>query len=139
MATHIEDVELVCKALADVTRLRILALLLAGEVCVCDIHEALKIPQPKASRHLAYLKKAGLVDARREGLWMHYHVTELADPILRTIRDAVGHALTHLDLIRRDVTRARKATGCCASHPSAEVGAPLPCCAPKTAMSTGRQ
>ena len=69
--------ETLFKALADATRLRILGLLLTGEVCVCDIHESLKIPQPKASRHLAYLRKAGLVDTRREGLWMHYRLADL--------------------------------------------------------------
>src|SRR3954454_7706197 len=97
MATRtMAELERLFQALADGTRLRILGLLLAGEVCVCDIHETLKIPQPQASRHLAYLKKAGLVDARRDGLWMHYRLTEMADPILRMIRDAVAHALTHL-------------------------------------------
>ena len=101
------------KALADVTRLRILALLLTGEVCVCHIHESLRIPQPKASRHLAYLRKAGLVEARREGLWMHYRLAELPDPVLRSIGDAVRHALTHLDAVRRDAERLQKKTGCC--------------------------
>lgn len=129
MATRIQDVELLCKALADVTRLRILAILMSGEVCVCDIHEALKLPQPKVSRHLAYLRKAGLVDARREGLWMHYHVTDMSDPVLRTIRDAVGHALTHVDPVRRDVTRIQKATGCCAVQPT-NLTATLACCSP---------
>ena len=66
--------ETLFKALADATRLRILGLLLTGEVCVCHIHESLKIPQPKASRHLAYLRRAGLVETRREGLWVHYRL-----------------------------------------------------------------
>ena len=60
------------KALADETRLRILNLLVRGELCVCDIMKILAIGQSKASRHLAYLKNAGLVTDRREGLWMHY-------------------------------------------------------------------
>ena len=128
MATQIHEVEQVCKALADVTRLRILGLLLSGEVCVCDLHETLKIPQPKASRHLAYLRKTGLVDARRDGLWMHYRLTEMANPILRTIRDAVAHALTHLDPVRRDSERLQKNTGCCAPRPSLDGSAKLPCC-----------
>src|SRR5581483_2236938 len=71
MIRQLRDMETLFKALADETRLRILGLLLSGEVCVCDIHESLKIPQPKASRHLAYLRRAGLVDTRREGLWIH--------------------------------------------------------------------
>ena len=59
MAKQMSEMETLFKALADATRLRILGLLLTGEVCVCDIHESLKIPQPKASRHLAYLRRAG--------------------------------------------------------------------------------
>jgi ArsR family transcriptional regulator len=139
MTTQIQDVEQVCKALGDVTRLRIVALLLAGEVCVCDIHETLKIPQPKASRHLAYLKKAGLVDARRDGLWMHYRLTEMANPILRMIRDAVAHALTHLQPVRRDGDRLQKATGCCLPQPSAGAAMKRPCCSPTPgAAAAGR-
>jgi ArsR family transcriptional regulator len=100
------------QALADSTRLRILGLLLNGEVCVCHIHETLKIPQPKASRHLAYLRRAGLVDGRREGLWVHYRLADTADPIAGMIRQAVVHALGHLETIRRDGERLRKKTGC---------------------------
>ena len=57
MKKHLTAMEALFKALADATRLRILGLLLTGEVCVCDIHESLKIPQSKASRHLAYLRR----------------------------------------------------------------------------------
>jgi len=64
------------KALADETRLRILGLLREGELCVCDIMKVLQFPQSKISRHLAYLRNAGLVTGRREGLWMHYKLTE---------------------------------------------------------------
>ena len=74
MAKQLTEMETLFKALADATRLRILGLLLTGEVCVCDIHESLKIPQPKASRHLAYLRRSGLVDTRRDGLWIHYRL-----------------------------------------------------------------
>jgi ArsR family transcriptional regulator, arsenate/arsenite/antimonite-responsive transcriptional repressor len=63
------------KALADETRLRILSLLLAGELCVCDLMEVLKLPQSTVSRHLAYLKNAGWVDDRRAGVWMYYSIT----------------------------------------------------------------
>src|SRR5258708_21386303 len=82
MAKPLSEMETLFKALADATRLRILGLLLTGEVCVCHIHESLKIPQPKASRHLAYLRRAGLVEARRDGLWMHYRMAALGDPIV---------------------------------------------------------
>ena len=84
MDRRILALESLFKALADGTRLRILGLLLSGEVCVCHIHESLKIPQPKASRHLAYLRRAGLVDTRRDGLWIHYRLAELGDPVLQT-------------------------------------------------------
>ena len=80
MAKQLNQMEGLFKALADATRLRILGLLLTGEVCVCDIHESLKIPQPKASRHLAYLRRSGLVETRREGLWVHYRLGKLDDP-----------------------------------------------------------
>jgi len=64
------------KAFADETRLRILNLLAHGELCVCEIEQALEIGQSKASRHLAYLRNAGLVTDRREGPWMYYAVAD---------------------------------------------------------------
>ena len=64
----------VFRALSDRTRLRILNLLRGGELCVCHLVAVLDVPQPTASRHLAYLRKAGLVVARKEGLWMHYRL-----------------------------------------------------------------
>lgn len=109
------------QALGDPTRLRILGLLLNGEVCVCDIHDTLRIPQPKASRHLAYLRRAGLVDGRREGLWVHYRLAETPDPIAGTIRHAVTHALGHLESVRRDGERLQKRLGCCVVPVSLEV------------------
>src|SRR4051812_11021068 len=117
MATPLSGMEALFKALADVTRLRILGLLLSGEVCVCDIHESLKIPQSKASRHLAYLRKSGLVETRRQGLWVHYRLGRLANPVLGAIGDAVAHALTHIDAVQRDGERLQKRTGCCLPAP----------------------
>jgi len=64
------------KALADETRLRILALLLDGELCVCDLMAVLQLPQSTVSRHLAYLKNSGWVDDRREGVWMFYSIRD---------------------------------------------------------------
>ena len=66
-------------ALADPTRLRLLNLMAGREVCVCYFVEILRQSQPKISRHLAYLRKAGVVAARREGKWMHYRITPPAD------------------------------------------------------------
>ena len=62
------------KALSDETRLRILALLSHGELCVCDLMEVLNLPQSTVSRHLAHLRNAGLVDDRRQGVWMYYRL-----------------------------------------------------------------
>ena len=128
MAKPLTEMETLFKAFADETRLRILGLLLTGEVCVCHIHESLKIPQPKASRHLAYLRKAGLVETRRDGLWVHYRMATLADPVLGAIAHAVRHALTHVDVVRKDADRLEKRTGCCLPAPG-EVTASS-CCAP---------
>ena len=104
-ARQIADLETVLKALADRTRLRIVGLLLNGEICVCHIHESLGIPQPKASRHLAYLRRSGLALARKEGLWVHYRLATLENPVLQSVLDAVGHALGHLPSSERDLTR----------------------------------
>ena len=135
MKAQLEQMERLFKALGDATRLRIVGLLLAGEVCVCDLHESLNIPQPKASRHLAYLRRAGLVTARREGLWMHYRLGTLPNPVLAAIGHAVRHALTHLDAVQRDGVRLEKRTGCCVPTPDA-VGGTM-CCAPT--MTTTRR
>jgi ArsR family transcriptional regulator, arsenate/arsenite/antimonite-responsive transcriptional repressor len=102
------DLANVFKALADETRLRILALLGDGEVCVCHIHGGLQLPQPTVSRHLAYLRRAGLVEARRQGLWMHYRLAEPASPVIEEVVHAALHALTHAPTIERDVARMRK-------------------------------
>src|SRR5207253_7365755 len=113
MARQIFEMETLFKALADATRLRILGLLLTGEVCVCHVHESLRISQPKASRHLAYLRRAGLVETRRDGLWVHYRMATLDDPVLATVQRTVTHALTHMDGVHKDVERLQKKTGCC--------------------------
>jgi len=108
---RIAAMEAVFKALADQTRLRILGLLAAGEVCVCEIHESLRIPQPTASRHLAYLKRAGLVTDRREGLWVHYRLATLSDEVLQTVLDSTTHCLTHVRTTARDRQRLCRQTG----------------------------
>jgi ArsR family transcriptional regulator len=108
MTKSLAEMETVFRALADQTRLRILGLLLTGEVCVCHIHDSLKVSQPKASRHLAYLRRAGLVATRREGLWIHYRMATLPDAVLEVIRSTVAHALTHMDVVRKDVERLQK-------------------------------
>jgi ArsR family transcriptional regulator len=113
MSKQIVGMERLFRALGDATRLRILGLLLTGEVCVCHIHESLRIPQSKASRHLAYLRRAGLVSGRKDGLWVHYRLAVSSDPVLRIIQQAVANALRHVDAVEKDADRLQKRTGCC--------------------------
>ncbi len=79
------DLPRLFSALADRTRLRLLNLMNGREVCVCYFVEILKQSQPKVSRHLAYLRRAGIVRARREGKWMHYSIERPADPAAAAI------------------------------------------------------
>src|SRR5438552_10981574 len=79
MAKKTYNIEILFKALADRTRLRLISLIGDSEVCVCFLVAILKTSQPKISRHLAYLRRAGIVSARREGKWMHYRLTEPPD------------------------------------------------------------
>lgn len=78
------------KALSDETRLRILSLLMEGELCVCDLMAVLRLPQSNVSRHLANLRNAGWVTDRREGLWIYYSLNtgdgELRDGLLSILR-----------------------------------------------------
>jgi ArsR family transcriptional regulator len=113
MTKSLAGMETLFRALADATRLRILGLLLTGEICVCDIHESLKISQSKTSRHLAYLRRAGLVETRRDGLWIHYRLGKLSDPGLAAIIGAVQGALADTDTVQRDAYRLQERTGCC--------------------------
>lgn len=89
----VTTLEQLFRALADDTRLRILALLAAGEICVCHIHGALAIPQPTASRHLASLRRAGLVATRKDGLWVHYRIAVPTDPAMASVLAATIDAL----------------------------------------------
>lgn len=136
MITHraaLSAMDRLFKALADPTRLRILGLLLTGEVCVCHLCETLRIPQPKASRHLAYLRRSGLVATRRDGLWVHYRLAPSSDPVIGTIQQAVTHALGHVETVRRDADRLQRKTGCCVPE-SADAGS-FACCRSDTARA----
>jgi ArsR family transcriptional regulator len=118
------DMELLFRALADRTRLRLLNLMGEDEVCVCYFVEVLKTHQPKISRHLAYLRKAGIVGARREGKWMHYRVVEPGDgraaEVLRNIRDWLANDPE----MQRD--RSRLVHMCCVKVPAHLASAPKP-------------
>lgn len=134
---QLESLETVLKALADRTRLRILRLLAGGEVRVCDIYASLRIPQPKASRHLAYLKRAGLLVSRKNGLWVHYRLAQPRDRVVASLLASVTHYLSHVSTTAKDRQRLEKATGCCATLPATELPA-FACCSDVT-LSTSQE
>jgi ArsR family transcriptional regulator, arsenate/arsenite/antimonite-responsive transcriptional repressor len=132
MEKDLDSLDSIFKALADPTRIRILGLLTAGEICVCHIHESLRLPQPLVSRHLAYLRRAGLVETRKEGLWVHYRMATRRDDVTGTLLNAVSHVIGHLSTVAKDAKRLEKKTGCCA------VAQPAPtfaCCAESAPLS----
>ncbi len=112
-------------ALADRTRLRLLNLMRTDEVCVCFFVEILKTNQPKISRHLAYMRRAGIVAARREGSWMHYRIIEPPDPdAARVLKETLAWLAKDPEL-QRDRERLMKV--CCAPKlPVSIQGAPRP-------------
>jgi ArsR family transcriptional regulator, arsenate/arsenite/antimonite-responsive transcriptional repressor len=105
----------VFRAFADATRLRILNLLLEGEVCVCDLCSILDEIQPKVSRHLAYLRRVGLVTVRTEGKWKYYSVAKHPKGLQRTLLSCVKSCLREMDELRDDLDRLRTTDGgdCC--------------------------
>ena len=124
----VDQLETLFKALADKTRLRILALLGKNEVCVCHIHDSLGLPQPTVSRHLAYLRRAGLVDTRRDGVWMHYQVARSLGPNVQAVLDAAVDAVTRVPATARDLKQFQRAFGELYVLPTATGGS---CCAPR--------
>lgn len=100
------------KTLADRTRLRLLNLMGDHEICVCFLVEGLKTSQPKISRHLAYLRRSGLVAARREGLWMHYRINRPKDANLARVLDQVLECAARDPEMKKDLARLNSA--CCA-------------------------
>jgi ArsR family transcriptional regulator, arsenate/arsenite/antimonite-responsive transcriptional repressor len=112
MAKKEAQTELLFRALADRTRLRLLNLMAAGEVCVCFFVEVLGTNQPKISRHLAYLRRAGVVASRREGKWMHYRISHPPDGHAARIFAEVMRWLGEDADMQKE--RARLARLCCA-------------------------
>jgi ArsR family transcriptional regulator len=94
--------DLLFRAFADRTRLRILHMLAEGELCVCDIVGVLGVPQPKASRHLAYLRRAGLVTARKEGLWSYYQLSPARTKVHEKLLDCLAHCFNEVPELTRD-------------------------------------
>src|SRR6185295_6865070 len=103
------DVVSLLQALSDPTRLRLLNLLRAGELCVCYFVEVVGAPQPKISRHLAYLRNAGVVRGRRDGKWIHYSLERSEDPGLAHVLDATLDALADDKTMQRDLAALDRA------------------------------
>ena len=91
------------KALSDENRLRILALLGKGELCVCDLMAVLDLPQSTVSRHLAYLRNVGLVEDQRHGIWMFYRLADDMTPFEHDLREMLTARLAELPQIRNDL------------------------------------
>jgi len=99
------------KALGDDVRLRIIALLAHGELCVCHIEAALELTQPNASRHLAILRAAGIVSHRRRDKWVHYRLAEQPNEECARQLNALTATFAKKDVLRKDVARLVKAKG----------------------------
>jgi ArsR family transcriptional regulator, arsenate/arsenite/antimonite-responsive transcriptional repressor len=109
----IDSTDLMFRAFSERTRLRILHLLLGGEVCVCDIVRALDVPQPSASRHLAYLRKAGLVYARKEGLWHHYQLAPARSNFHKKLLECLACCFQDVPQLAKDAKRLGRRSACC--------------------------
>jgi len=121
MARATFDMPRMFAALSDRTRLRLLNLMRDREVCVCYFVDILGQSQPKISRHLAYLRRAGIVSARREGKWMHYRITHPADAAANAVLEATLQSFQADKEMRADSSRLNKP-----SCSPVNIGAPLP-------------
>lgn len=110
-------VDVMFRAFSDRTRLRILSLLRKGELCVCDIVAVLGVPQPKASRHLGYLRRAGLVNVRKEGLWCHYTLLPAKSAFHAKLLECLSNCFHDVPELSRDQERLSRTRcvggGCC--------------------------
>ncbi len=109
----IQRADVTFRAFSDPTRLRILHLLRGGELCVCDLVEVLGVPQPKASRHLAYLRKAGLVLARKQGLWSYYSLAPARDALHERLLDCLTSCFQDVPELAKDARRLAVRQGVC--------------------------
>ena len=113
--TGLDESTRMLKAFAEPVRLRLLNLLSGEqeEVCVCHLHEALELPQPTVSRHLAYLRKHGLVVGRKEGLWVHYRLAKPRTGLHRILLGCLGTCLGDPEIFRQDQERMARKISCC--------------------------
>ena len=103
-----EDIIQIYRALSEQMRLRILLLLTQGELCVCDIMAVLEEPQSKVSRHIAYLKNSGLIQGKRVGTWMHYHIKDNLDMLSAAHVEFLKRQLSDLDWATADLKKMKE-------------------------------
>jgi ArsR family transcriptional regulator, arsenate/arsenite/antimonite-responsive transcriptional repressor len=116
-------IELLFRVLADRTRLRLLNLMAGKEICVCYFVEILGMSQPKISRHLAYLRRAGIVAVRRQGRWMHYRLVAPRDPVASALLTETLAHLRNLSDMQADVGKLGES--CCDPDTIVRLG-PIP-------------
>ena len=109
----IPSVDVMFRAFSDRTRLRLLYLLRSGETCVCDLVAVLDVPQPKVSRHLAYLRRAGLVQARKDGLWMHYRLAPATTTFHKSLLNCLGCCFSAVPELASDLERLGRSRAAC--------------------------
>lgn len=109
---RLKESEVLFNALADATRLRILNLLGEGELCVCDLMRVLREPQSKISRHLAYLRRAKLVEANKNALWMYYSLSKTSTKTFQGILCALRENRTEFDELKADLKELNKTRSC---------------------------
>ena len=105
---EVDHLDALFKGFADPTRIRVLSLLAAGELCVCDLIDILELPQPTVSRHLAYLRRAGLVEVTRARRFAHYRLAEPASPVHRSLIACVRSSFTGVPSLDRERVRAER-------------------------------
>lgn len=113
-ATNLEDVRpltRVFRALGDETRVRILALLVHGELCVCHVEKALDLSQPNCSRQLGILKMAGIVDSRRDGTWVYYRISDQEHESVKEVLGVVAKTFGSERTLRADLARLKRSCG----------------------------
>ena len=110
-ALNVRPISRLFKALADETRLRVVALLAHGELCVCHIQAALGLSQSNVSRHLGILRAAGVVQDRRDGTWVHYSLLEPADPESARLLAGLTKAFAKDRALGRRLAKVRKSCG----------------------------
>jgi ArsR family transcriptional regulator, arsenate/arsenite/antimonite-responsive transcriptional repressor len=114
---RLDDLDALFKGFADPTRIRILSLLIAGELCVCDLVDLLRVPQSAVSRHLAYLRRMGLVEVTRQSRLAHYRLSEPANAVHRNLIACVRSCFVGVPSLDRERAQAVKRAAARASEP----------------------